>query len=171
MVFLALLSLAYQPLEISWGLIPKPVSTEFMQGQYFLGAAPYRIRASRGARGEADLVAKELLADSLTGNPHGTHHDIPTKPSGPITFTLDDKADTGEEGYILDVNEKGVTVRAKTSAGLFYGGQTFRQLVANGGAICCHIMDAPSYGWRGLLLDVSRHFRPKPDIERYLDLM
>ena len=91
--------------------------------------------------------------------------------AGPITFTLDDSSDTGTEGYILDITSSAVTIKAKSAAGLFYGGQTLRQLAANGLAPCCHITDGPSYGWRGLPLDVSRHFRPKADIERYLDLM
>jgi hexosaminidase len=80
----------------------------------------------------------------------------------------------GKEGYVLSVTPTAVTVRANTSAGLFYGLQTFLQLVPPAGVRavpCADITDYPRFGWRGLMLDVSRHFFSKKEVLRYIDEM
>jgi hexosaminidase len=82
----------------------------------------------------------------------------------------------GDEGYRLDVSAAGVTVAANTSAGLFYGVQTLEQLASSpddprGNRFTgVHIVDRPNYRWRGIHLDVSRHFFPVAVVERYIDL-
>ena len=91
-------------------------------------------------------------------------------------------AGLGEEGYELNVTPDAIVIRAGSSAGLFYGVQTLRQLlpadVEVGGKTaqvlnvpCVAIKDSPRFRWRGLMLDVSRHFFDKKEIETYLDLM
>ena len=89
----------------------------------------------------------------------------------------------GAEGYRLDVTSRRVTVRAATTAGVFYGMQTLRQLLPVdvyreapiGGMAwtmpAVSITDVPRFGWRGAHLDVSRHFMPKQFVKRYIDLM
>lgn len=102
-----------------------------------------------------------------------------------ITFALTSGVDTGEEGYRLSSTPGGVTVTARTGAGLFYGAQTLVQLlppaVLRGGRIgngtlawnvpAVEIQDAPRFGYRGLHLDVVRHFFPVAFVKRYIDLM
>lgn len=68
---------------------------------------------------------------------------------------------------------EGVTIAAKNRAGMFYGIQTFLQLVRNGGRdlACCEIEDAPRYDWRGYMLDESRHFFGKEKVKQLLDWM
>jgi hexosaminidase len=91
----------------------------------------------------------------------------------------------GEEGYELSVSADGVTIAAAQPAGLFYGMQTFRQLLppfvdfeairfdksrpvqAPG----VHIVDRPRFAWRGAMLDVARHFLTVEEVKRYIDLM
>lgn len=74
------------------------------------------------------------------------------------------------EGYILAVTAQGVTITASTAAGIFYGLQSLRQL--NDGEIeCCTITDAPRFEYRGILIDISRHFRTKEFIMRQIDMM
>jgi hexosaminidase len=80
----------------------------------------------------------------------------------------------GSEGYRLIVDQHGVEIDANSGAGLFYGAQTFEQLLpverpvtTIGGA---RIVDWPEYRWRGIHLDVSRHFFPVPVVERYIDV-
>nr|WP_235215722.1 beta-N-acetylhexosaminidase [Phaeacidiphilus oryzae] len=90
------------------------------------------------------------------------------------------------EAYRLDVTADGATLVGGGPAGVFWGAQTLRQLLGEGafrraplplppGAQwtlpAVHIEDAPRFGWRGVLLDVARHFLPKADLFRYLDLM
>ncbi|TGE25814.1 hypothetical protein E5K00_11670 [Hymenobacter aquaticus] len=90
--------------------------------------------------------------------------------------------DSLREQYQLRVTPRGIWLRASTGAGLFWGTQTLRQLLpaalelagpAVGPLLVpgVHIQDWPAFGWRGLLLDVSRHFLPPAQLRRYLDLL
>ncbi|MFC1399696.1 MULTISPECIES: beta-N-acetylhexosaminidase [Streptacidiphilus] len=87
------------------------------------------------------------------------------------------------EAYRLRVSATGVVLTGGGPAGLFWGAQTLRQLLGaeafrraplkrEGWRLpCLTVEDAPRFGWRGVLLDVSRHFLPKADVLRYLDLL
>ncbi|WP_329025729.1 MULTISPECIES: beta-N-acetylhexosaminidase [unclassified Streptomyces] len=89
------------------------------------------------------------------------------------------------EGYRLATTpDEGVVITGGSPAGVFWGAQTLRQLLgpeafrrAPVGGAAVHgfgpvdIEDAPRFGWRGLMLDVARHFMPKDDVLRYLDLL
>jgi hexosaminidase len=89
----------------------------------------------------------------------------------------------GDEGYQLTVHADAVTIQAGTPAGLFYGMQSLRQLLppeiekrekvrgVKWTIPCVEIKDSPRYSWRGLMLDVSRHFADKGEVEHLLDLM
>ncbi len=100
----------------------------------------------------------------------------------------------GTEGYYLQVNDQGVRITAPANAGLFYGVQTLLQLIESGpvGLSLTHetlpqnkttavvsavflpqlfITDTPRFGWRGLMLDVSRHFFTKEEVMAYIDQM
>jgi hexosaminidase len=103
---------------------------------------------------------------------------------GAIVLTTNDaKATLGAEGYELTVTPGSVVIRAPQQAGLFYGAQTFLQLLppeifstnvvtkADWQAPCVHIEDWPRFAWRGMMLDVSRHFQGKEFVESYLDQM
>ncbi|WP_274559112.1 beta-N-acetylhexosaminidase [Streptomyces spiramyceticus] len=88
------------------------------------------------------------------------------------------------ESYALHVNADGVTLTGGDAAGVFYGAQTLRQLLGpdafrrapvNPDRVWklpgCAVEDSPRFGWRGLMLDVSRHFMHKDGVLRYLDLL
>jgi len=78
----------------------------------------------------------------------------------------------GTEGYELQVTPTTVTLAANSPAGIFYGQQTLRQLRTVAGALpCCRIWDKPRFSWRGLMVDVSRHFFTKEEIKHFLDVM
>ena len=88
-----------------------------------------------------------------------------------------------EEGYILEVSQKQVVISSKTAKGAFYGVQTLLQLLpteifkdsksegVKWTIPCCKIEDAPRYSYRGLHLDVARHFSPVSFIKKYIDLL
>ncbi|HPV37745.1 MAG TPA: beta-N-acetylhexosaminidase [Candidatus Hydrogenedentes bacterium] len=88
----------------------------------------------------------------------------------------------GEEGYHFTVTPDGVEIRGR-AAGLFYGAQTLRQLLPSpvfAGALrgdvdwsvpCVEIVDRPRFAWRGMLVDVARHFMPKESLKKYIDVM
>ncbi|HVU56807.1 MAG TPA: beta-N-acetylhexosaminidase [Puia sp.] len=75
------------------------------------------------------------------------------------------------EGYLLDVEAGRILVQASSEAGLFYGVMTLRQLVDGETLPCVRILDYPRYGYRGMHLDVSRHFFQVDLIKQYLDIL
>ena len=77
----------------------------------------------------------------------------------------------GDEAYVLDVTTARAELRARTDRGLYYGRQTLRQLSASGTVPCVRIEDAPRFRYRGLHLDVGRHFFPVEFIKKYIDAM
>jgi hexosaminidase len=80
-----------------------------------------------------------------------------------------------DESYILDIAADGAVVKAATGAGALRGMETFIQAVVPGPsgfeAPAMHIEDRPRFPWRGLMLDVSRHWMPIEVVERNLDAM
>ena len=89
--------------------------------------------------------------------------------SGSIRYVINGEGNP--EGYSLEVNKEGIVVKAATDAGIFYGKQTLKQLYTPEGYPYVSITDAPRFSYRGLHLDVSRHFFPKEEIFKLLDVM
>ncbi|MCB2220150.1 MAG: family 20 glycosylhydrolase [Bacteroidetes bacterium] len=88
----------------------------------------------------------------------------------------------GTEGYELEVNDDQVIIRSAADAGFFYGIQTLLQILPSevfGDTIVdrnwkipqCQIEDHPRFSWRGMHLDVSRHFFPVSFVKKYIDLI
>jgi len=78
------------------------------------------------------------------------------------------------DGYILRYSREGVIITGGSEAGLHYGVMTLLQLLQqNNGSILYPftILDEPRFAWRGMHLDVSRHFFTVEEIKRYLDLL
>src|SRR5215472_6361133 len=93
-----------------------------------------------------------------------------------VTTAAPDYPTLGEdESYTLDVSGSGAVLKAPTVTGAIRGFATFAQLVtpgANGYEVRgIHIEDRPRFPWRGLMLDVSRHWMPVEVVERNLDAM
>lgn len=97
-----------------------------------------------------------------------------------IVFALDPKL--GEEAYRLSVTNKKIEIVAKTGKGAFYGLQTLLQLMPpsiygdQSSTVAwtipnCTIEDEPRFGYRGLMLDVGRHYFSVAEIKKYIDLM
>lgn len=85
--------------------------------------------------------------------------------------------DSGVDGYRLDVSRQGVELRAATAADLFAGVQTLRQLLppaARDGSWTVaggSVVDRPRYAYRGVMLDVVRHFWTPAEVRRFIDLI
>jgi hexosaminidase len=107
----------------------------------------------------------------------------PPAEGGDIVLELSaDLATLGSEGYRLEVLADQATIRASTAAGLFYGTTTLRQLLppevesasVQSGVVwrlqCVQIEDAPQFAWRGMSMDVARHFYGVDDVKRLIDL-
>jgi hexosaminidase len=99
--------------------------------------------------------------------------------SEPVTVRID--AGLPAEGYRLTVGESGIDLTGGSAAGVFYGMQTLRQMLpasalrrATSGPLPVprvQVTDAPRFAWRGVLLDVARHFMPVADVLRFVDLI
>jgi hexosaminidase len=106
-----------------------------------------------------------------------------TTQQGAIQFVKIKDASIPIEGYKLHVDANGVEVQYGTPAGALYAVETLRQLLPNDiesakptpgvrwNIPAVEITDAPRFGWRGMMLDVSRHFFPVPFIKRYIDFL
>ena len=100
------------------------------------------------------------------------------RPSGrSIELRLDRPFDGGEEGYRMTVTPSKISIVAGTQAGIFYGMQSLLQTLpsirinAVLQVACMTVEDRPRFRWRGLHLDVSRHFFGPEVIRQYIDLM
>lgn len=77
-----------------------------------------------------------------------------------------------DEGYLLDITPQGIDIKATTPQGLYYGIQSLKALTLNSKQLTtCHICDAPRFEYRGILIDISRHFRTKEFLMRQMDVM
>lgn len=112
---------------------------------------------------EVELAGGYLKVDSNLALPAGQ--------SGTISYVVDPSLSGGPEGYELQVSKEGITMKAGSEAGLFYGQQTLRQLLTPEGLPYVTIKDEPRFKYRGLHLDVSRHFFEKEEVKKLLDVM
>lgn len=100
-----------------------------------------------------------------------------------LVLLAPEDAEIGKEGYRLSVTASNVTIRANQPAGLFYGIQSFLQLLpkeieskkavegVKWQAPAVEIKDYPRFGWRGLMFDVSRHFFTREEVKQFIDDM
>ncbi|MDQ7949775.1 MAG: family 20 glycosylhydrolase [Pedobacter sp.] len=152
-------------------IIPAPLSVQHMDGNFIFNAnTSFSIRVK-------DAAPVQFFRDYLRA--HTQIHVLKMMPkeknATQIIFTDAETANMAEEGYELTIAPKTITVRAK-KAGLFYAIQTLIQLFPGQNATsavlpCTKIVDRPRFGYRGLMLDVSRHFFTVDEIKGLLDLM
>lgn len=159
-------ALAAQP-----NVIPAPVEYKAAKGSFSLrGKTPVFIVANQK---EAQAAAGFLQNAVQPGGKKLTITQAEKPAQHSIVLTLSKKTIPviGNEGYTLEVTPLVIRVSANTGAGLFYGVQTLSQLVENDRIGACSINDYPRFGWRGLMLDVSRHFFTKEEVKQYIDQM
>ena len=90
---------------------------------------------------------------------------------GYIHFVVKPDMIHDDEGYAMVTTEQGVIVTANTAVGAFYALQTVRQLVESGDWQTGIIGDYPRFEYRGVLIDISRHFRTVEFLKRQIDMM
>jgi len=161
-------------------LVPRAWEASVAEGVLALGS-DMRITVAPGQPGA--LRTAEMLAAVLRASTGWAVPVEASEPDGTVHLALDSSLeDLGPEGYELTVGPDGVDIRGFDDAGLFYGTQTLRQLLpatvesavvqkgpwalGNG-----TIRDRPRFAWRGLMIDVARHFFSTEDLRRYVDVM
>lgn len=146
-------------------VLPAPVAAVTVEGVRFPVPAGVTIVTT------ADPVAERVgayLAELIGGS---TPRPGDARPERGIALLLD--PEYGDEEYALEVAEGGVTVRAGGGAGLFWAVQTLRQLMPVTGPTILpgvRITDRPRFAYRGVMLDVARHFFDVATVKRVIDL-
>lgn len=163
------------------GLVPLPVTVTKLHEAPFVINPKTEIQilpASEEAKNEAMFFAQSIAPALGFVIPV---REVLAKSKNSIILTVDSGI-TNDEGYGLEVTEGNIIVRAKTAAGFFYGLQTLRQLLpakiysrhaesAMWSVPSVIIVDYPRFEYRGLHLDSARHFIPKDQVLRLIDLM
>jgi hexosaminidase len=156
-------------------IIPEPLQMTKGNGTFSLSKS-IAINAPSSANELSDQIAVQLR--NITG---ATVYFSKSKATLTLEIIKDDNL--GNEGYSLEVNAKGVFIKANSNAGLFYGWQTVQQLLpagiyaktlqanVNWTIPYVSITDKPRFVWRGMMLDVSRHFFSKADVKIFIDDM
>jgi hexosaminidase len=164
----------------SIAIIPRPVSVTAQAGSFTLTAGTV-IQTDRATADLGRRLARYL--EPATG------FNLRVQATAPgtgkrIVLAIDPRLRRlAPEGYTLDVERRRIVLRAPAPAGIFYGIQTIRQLLppeifreATVTGVpwtmpAVKIEDKPRFAWRGMHLDVGRHFMPKEFIKKYLDLL
>ena len=157
-------------------IIPIPVKTQTLKGEFVLPQKVVIAYQTTDGKNIAQYMADKLKVST------GYEVRLSDK-KGNITIQITPSLKMAEEGYRLSVTAKGVTIKAKTAKGAFYGMQSFMQLLpaqvesatkvegVKWVAQCCNIEDAPRFGYRGFHLDPCRHVITVENVKKQLDLM
>lgn len=120
--------------------------------------------------------SRQALTDYLEGTSLGSvpFAESATGNNGIELNLCDSSIVTGNEAYRIEIDKKGIRLSASTETGIFYGLQTLLQLLNNSDnktLPALTINDSPRFPYRGLHLDVSRHFFDKEFVKKQLDAM
>lgn len=164
-----------KPYNEGINIIPMPQTLVQQEGTFKLSGS-----TSFGASTPEAKTVAEYFAAKMN---RSTGFNIKVADSGNITLNIDPSLEMNEEGYKLEVTPSAVNVTAKSAQGLFYGLQSFMQLlpaeiespsVVNNiawTAQAVQITDEPRFEYRGLMIDPCRHFMTVDEIKKQLDVM
>ena len=155
-----------QPVE-ELSIIPVPLKAELQGGAFVVnGQTQVWIDAP-----EAD---KQILQEYLASSPLKltVATEMPTSNAIVLKQVEELPGVNNAEGYVLTSTKKGVDIQAKTGAGLFYGVQTLLQMASEANKVAFGtITDEPRFEYRGMMLDVSRHFFGLDFVKKQIDAM
>ena len=154
-------------------IIPQPKKVIFNKGNFALSGKTVISYNDPQLKFLADYTSTTIKSLNklklIVKNQNGTQPKIQS-----INLILDVKANRAKEGYLLNVTSSAISIKGATSQGIFYGVQSLLQLIpVNGDSKiqAVEIQDEPRFAWRGLLLDVSRHFFTIDEVKRLIDEM
>lgn len=162
-------------------VIPQPRSVNMQKGAPFLLQSSTVITYTAGNDMQRNATFLSQWINELTGVKLGVQA-TKGKAKSVISLVIDAKAKdiNNTEGYAINITNKGIVVRGKTAAGVFYGCQTLRKTMpalknADGTAViempAVAITDEPRFGYRGMHLDCSRHFYKASFVKQYIDMI
>lgn len=165
--------------EGSWQIVPQPRQMTKGQGGAFRLTSKTLIEYPQGnelLRRDAEFLSEYVAQSMGCRLKVKAVADAGRARRGTIRLSLD-PAIGNKEGYRLLAGADGLTISGQTGQGVFYGIQTLRKAIpaeVRGGAVdlpSVSISDEPRFGYRGMHLDVCRHFFPVAFIKKYIDLL
>ncbi len=166
-----------------YSVIPKPAELVMARGSFVIDA---KTELTVSPLNDQTVLPADFLAGMLRKS---ASVPMPVKEGAGegrnrIIMIIDTTASEKSEGYTLSVTNRNIVLKSPSAAGLFRGVQTIRQMlppeVETEGGLAgeaaatvpgCYIEDAPRFSYRGMHLDVSRHFFTVEEVKRYLDIM
>lgn len=157
-----------------YGIVPLPQEVTLQNSPAFVLKPSVRIGYPEGNEQMARNAA--FLADYIR---QATGYELQTaagEAPGGINLSLDGSL-TNPEGYRMTVGADGIRIAGASEAGVFYGIQTLRKAIpadaqgANVELPAATIDDYPRFSYRGMMLDVGRHFMPADSVKTYLDIL
>ena len=153
-------------------IVPRPNKIEIKTGRFLVDEST-KISTTSNLESEGKYLANLLGSAGFK---------VPVVTNGGNIVLKTDAAITNSEGYILDIAYDKITISGGSAKGVFYGIQTLRQLLPSeldkAGATlaqvtipAAHVEDAPRFGYRGMMLDVARHYFPVSFVKQYIDLI
>lgn len=161
-------------------IIPEPVSLQKGKGSFSL---PEKVTIAAPATTEAGWVVRTFSERWQKASGQTIAKTNAANATIRLVNANSSDVNLGKEGYRLMVNQKGIEISAASPAGWFYGIQTLFQLMPTAIESLAPsknvswkipfvtIHDKPRFGWRGLMLDVSRHFFTKQEVKQFIDDM
>jgi hexosaminidase len=154
-------------------IIPEPVEVTTAEGLFLMNQQPgLSINPNADSCRQTINIFLEYLSDYYHPGLKTTLNSSSAKTNG-IVFSINKKLfdPYRAEAYDIEVKATGITVQATDAAGMFYALESLKQVLEKTGIRAMHIRDFPQYAYRGMHLDVSRHFFPADFIKKYIDLL
>lgn len=165
-------SLSMRAQEEAVAFIPQPESVQMKQGNFTLSSKTKVIIPAEYKDDFQLYLSNKIKSD--TGLKLQVKVGSKTPSKNFILFKKVQDESMADEAYTLEVTADHIKVSAKTYAGLFYGFQTLRQAIPVNTSVytvpCMVVKDSPRFEWRGMMIDVSRHFQSKEFIMKQIDI-
>lgn len=159
--------------EASYNVVPLPAEITISEGGAFNLLPSTKIVYTEG--NEKMQRNAEFLSDFLSlsvGIKVGT---TTTMADDNVIILANDLVSDNDEAYQIVVNQNTITINGSSEAGVFYGIQTLRKATPVGNVDVSYpgvtINDEPRFGYRGMMLDIARHFEPVEFVKKYIDLI
>jgi len=156
-------------------IIPKPASQEAKEGSFEINS-----KTKITVENQEQLIIANRFFNQFQ-KVSGWIPKVAIGGNGTVRFITD--VNLEPEAYVLDVKSNGINIKAASGVGFFYGVQSLKQLLpvsffsgilqsnVTWGIPSVYINDKPAFGWRGYMLDVSRHFFNKEKVKEVIDFM
>ena len=171
-VALMMASIALHATDADYQVVPLPQSIALQKGEDFVldGTTSVLSLSTDEAMQRNVQFLKQYIRETTGISPEGT-----SKKGSVIILKLNNKIEN-DEGYVITIKTKTITIEGKTAAGVFYGIQTLRKSLPveqakNVSFPLAQIVDQPRFSYRGTMLDCARHYFKMDFIKEFIDML